>query len=93
MIAQLTGPLGRLVCTGLTVFWLLLLARVIVSFIVLAGWRPPATGPRRSAIDLLEDVTEPVLKPIRRVVPPTGMLDVSILVAFVVIIVLQLALC
>jgi YGGT family. len=93
MIAQLTGPFGRLVCTGLTVFWLILLARVIVSFIVLAGWRPPTTGPWRSAIDLLEDVTEPVLKPIRRLVPPTGMLDVSILVAFVVIIVLQLALC
>ena len=93
MIALLSGPLGRLVCLALTVFWLILLARVIVSFVQFGGWRPPATGPWRSAIDLLEDVTEPALKPIRKIVPPVGMLDASILVAFAVIIVLQLALC
>ncbi len=93
MIAALTGPWHSLVCIGLTVFSVILLARVISSWIVLAGGRPPAVGPLRSAVDLLEDITEPILKPIRKVVPPTGMLDASVLVAFVVIIVLQLALC
>ena len=93
MIATLQGPLGRLVCDLLRLFWLVLLARVIVSWVVFAGGRPPPDGPVRTAVDLLERITEPVLQPIRKIVPPAGMFDVSVLVAFAIILVLQLALC
>ncbi len=92
MIAAL-NPFLRLVCLSLRVFSILLLVRVIVSWIMLAGWRPPVTGPARSGYDLLFDVTEWALKPLRRIVPPVGMFDLSVVVAFVVIIVLQSALC
>ena len=83
----------RLLCLALTVYWLVLLARVIVSWIELAGVRPPVTGPLRTLFELLFDVTEPVLRPIRRIVPPAGPLDLSVIVAFVIIFVLQNALC
>jgi YggT family protein len=83
----------RLLCLGLTVYWLVLLARVFVSWIELAGVRPPVAGPVRSLFELLFDVTEPVLRPIRRIVPPAGPLDLSVIVAFVIIFVLQNALC
>ena len=53
--------------------------------------RPPVTGPFRSGYELLLDVTEPVLRPLRRIIPPVGMFDVSIVVAFVIILVLQQA--
>ena len=87
------NPFGRLICLALTVVWVLLLARVIVSWIEYFGGRPPMTGPLRSAYDLLIDVTEVGLKPLRRIVPPAGMFDISVLVAFVIIFVAQQALC
>ena len=39
------SPVETTLCVALTVFNLVLLARVIVSWIALAGARPPATGP------------------------------------------------
>jgi YggT family protein len=87
------NPFLRLVCLALTIFWLILLVRVILSWLELVGMRPPATGPIRSAYELLFDVTEPVLRPLRRIVPPAGPLDLSVLVAFIIIFVLQSALC
>jgi YggT family protein len=87
------NPFIRLLCLALTVYWLVLLARVIVSWIELAGVRPPVTGPLRTLFELLFDVPEPVLRPIRRIVPPAGPLDLSVIVAFVIIFVLQNALC
>jgi YggT family protein len=83
----------RLVCVALTLVWVILLVRVILSWIQLAGWRPPATGPLRSAYELLFDVTEPPLRALRRILPPAGMFDLSVVVAFIIIFVLQTVLC
>ncbi|HWC72175.1 MAG TPA: YggT family protein [Actinomycetota bacterium] len=83
----------RLVCLALTLISVILLVRVILSWIQLAGWRPPATGPLRSAYDLLYDVTEPPLRALRRILPPAGMFDLSVVVAFIIIFVLRTALC
>jgi YggT family protein len=83
----------RLICLALTLVSVILLARVILSWIQLAGWRPPATGPLRSAYDLLFDVTEPPLRALRRILPPAGMFDLSIVVAFIIIFVLRIAIC
>jgi YggT family protein len=83
----------RLVCVALTLIWIILLVRVILSWVQLAGWRPPATGPLRSAYELLFDVTEPPLRLLRRILPPAGMFDLSVVVLFIIIFVLQTALC
>jgi len=83
----------RLICLALTIIWVILLVRVILSWVQLAGWRPPATGPLRSAYDLLFDVTEPPLRLLRRILPPAGMFDLSVVVAFIIIFVLQTAIC
>lgn len=92
MVAE-TNPIVDLICVALTLFSLVLLARVVVSWLEVFGIRPPASGPLRTVYQLLFDVTEPVLAPIRRIVPPAGMLDLSVLVAFVVIFVARNALC
>ncbi|MGZ8582033.1 MAG: YggT family protein [Actinomycetota bacterium] len=83
----------RLLCVALTLVWVILLVRVILSWVQLAGWRPPATGPLRSAYELLYDVTEPPLRALRRILPPAGMFDLSVVVAFIIIFVLQTVLC
>jgi len=87
------SPFARLICLALTAVWLLLLVRVIVSWIEYFGVRRPMTGPLASAYDLLIEVTDVGLKPLRRIVPPAGMFDISVLVAFVIIFVAQQALC
>jgi YggT family protein len=92
MVAS-SNPLQSAFCLALTLAWLLLLARVIVSWVVFAGWRPPSTGPVRSAYDLLDNVTDWAIKPLRKIVPPAGMFDMSVLVAFIVIFVARTAFC
>jgi YggT family protein len=87
------SPVVRVLCLVLTVYSIVLLARVILSWVELSGWRPPATGPVRTIFELMFDVTEPVLKPLRRIVPPAGPLDLSVIVAFVIIFVLQRSFC
>ena len=87
------NPVSTLICLSLTLIWLLLLIRVVVSWIEYFGARPPLTGPLRSAYDLLIEVTEFGLRPLRKIVPPAGMFDISVLVAFVIIFVAQQALC
>ena len=87
------NPFLRLICFALSAYSIILLARVIVSWIELAGVRPPATGPLRTLFELLFDVTEPVLRLLRRVVPTAGPLDLSVIVAFVIIFVLRSAIC
>ena len=60
-----------------TVLWLLLIARVVLS------WTNP-TG-RRRAVAFIYQVTEPILAPIRRVLPPTGGIDWSPLIAMLLV--------
>jgi YggT family protein len=84
---------SELICIVLFIFLIVLFLRVIVSWIQFAGWRPPASGPLRAGFDLVIDVTEPPLRLLRRIVPPAGVLDLSVLVAFVVLVVLRTVFC
>jgi YggT family protein len=85
-----------IVCVVLTTYTIILFIRVLVSWAFLFGFRPPYSGPLRTVLDLLDDVTEPVLKPLRALIPPIragGMgLDLSIIIAFVILAVLRTAL-
>jgi YggT family protein len=96
MIAA-TNPVREVVCVLISAYTVILLIRVILSWAVTLGWRPPYSGPVRKVLDLLDDVTEPLLKPLRALIPPVRAgavgLDVSILVAFVILAVLQMAIC
>src|SRR3990172_10957505 len=57
----LMEPVSDLICIAVTVFWIVLLIRVVVSLLVyFAGVRPPSTGVLRSGHEILYDVTEPV---------------------------------
>lgn len=60
-----------------TVLWVLILARVIIS------WTNPRGG--GSLVAFVYQVTEPILAPIRRVLPPTSGIDWSPLIAMLVL--------
>jgi YggT family protein len=58
-----------------TVIWLLLIARVVLS------WTNPGGG----VVAFVYQATEPILAPIRRVLPPTGGIDWSPLIAMLLV--------
>jgi YggT family protein len=76
----------------LTLYWLILLARIILDFVIgVTGGR----GLSGMAIvyGIIYDLTEPVLRPIRRLIPPLRVgavaLDLSPILVFLMIAVLQ----
>ena len=73
-----------IICALLQVYFLVLIGRLILS------WFPVQPGTTMASISsILFELTEPVLGPLRRVIPPLGMFDLSPLVAFIGIQILQ----
>ena len=91
------SPVQRLICAALTAYWVILFAKVILSWLPMLGVRMPSSGPGRVALQLIDDVTEPVLRPLRKMISPVRMgavgLDMSVLVLFVILLVAQRAIC
>jgi YggT family protein len=65
----------------LTVLQFAIIGRAIIS------WFDPAG--RTTIARILIDITEPVIRPIRRIMPSTGVIDLSPLVALLIIWLLQ----
>ena len=72
----------RIICILLTLYWILLFARIILSWIP-----PPMGGLGRTLYDLVHDLTEPVLGLVRGLLPPIRMgavgLDLSPIIVFI----------
>jgi YggT family protein len=64
----------------LNLYTFVLLARAISSWIPVSY-----DSPFRPVVDFLYRVTEPVLAPVRQVLPPIGGLDLSFIVVFIAI--------
>lgn len=62
----------------LQLFNLALLARIILSWF-------PNVDRRNPVIQFLYDITEPVLRPVREMLPPSGMFDFSPMIVFLII--------
>lgn len=82
----------EIICWLLTAYYVLMLGRIILS------WFPISPNSAMASIySMLYAVTEPVLGPIRRVMPPMGMggmgLDLSPLIVFFGLLILQRAIC
>lgn len=73
----------QMLATLLQIYSFVLLARAIISWI-------PNLDPDNPGVRILYQLTEPILEPIRRIVPPLGgMMDVSLIIAWFATIVLQ----
>ncbi|HEY2302865.1 MAG TPA: YggT family protein [Acidimicrobiales bacterium] len=70
---------GKPLCVIGQIYVLILIARAILSWFPLSPESPFAAVWR-----FVFAVTEPLLAPLRRIIPPVGMLDLSFLVAFFV---------
>jgi len=64
-----------------TLLSLAILARVLLSWVRVSPYHP--------AVELLYQITEPILAPLRRVIPPMGMIDISPIVAMFLLQIIQ----
>jgi YggT family protein len=76
------------ICALLTAYLVVLGVRAVMS------WFPVRPGtPLSTLYGILLDLTEPVLAPLRRIIPPAGMFDLSFMVLFFVLIILRSVAC
>ncbi len=74
--------MGDILALVLQLFRWVLIARAIVSWI-------PNIDPYHPAVQLLYQITEPVLEPVRRLVPPMSGFDMSFIIVLFGTIVLE----
>ena len=77
-----------LLCSLISVYYIVLLARVFLS------WFPLQPGTALASIaSIVYQLTEPVMGPVRRLIPTVGMIDISPIVVFIGLQILQSAIC
>ncbi|MFV1981645.1 MAG: YggT family protein [Rhodothermia bacterium] len=76
------GSIVQLLATLIQLYSYVLLARIVLSWI-------PNVDRTNQIVQVLYQVTEPVLEPVRRVVPRLGMMDISPIVVFIGLHILQ----
>lgn len=77
-----------ILCALVTAYILVVFLRVILS------WIPSTGGGALSTVNrIVYDVTEPVLGPARRLIPPAGMFDLSATVVIIVLLLLRGVIC
>ena len=74
-------------CALLIAYILILFGRMIIS------WLPPTGGASATLARLLYDLTEPVLAPVRRIIPPVGMFDLSFTVVVIALLLVYNTVC
>lgn len=71
--------LVQIIDLAFRIFWFLILARIIFSFLRVNPYHP-TWGP---IMRFVYDVTEPVMAPIRRIMPPMSGLDFSPMIVLI----------
>jgi YggT family protein len=70
------------------VLWLLLIViivYVVMSWLIVGGVVSPYNTTTRQILRFLESILNPLLRPIRRIIPPIGQLDLSVFVLALII--------
>jgi len=80
---RIVALLGYVIYGLVSIYIMLVFVRIILSYTTL--------GYRNRVMRFLMNVTEPLLGPLRRIVPTVGMFDISPLVAFIILWILQVA--
>ncbi len=64
------------------VYTFILLIRILITWI-------PNLDPYNPVVRFLFQITEPVLEPARKLIPPIGMIDISPIVVFIILGIIQ----
>ena len=82
------GPVGGVIWLLLWLFFVLLIARLVIDYIQMfaRSWRP--TGVMLVVAEVIYTITDPPLKALRRLIPPLRIGSVSLDLSFLVLVVL-----
>ena len=81
VLANLLSALAELLRMVFEIYALILIVRVLIT------WVNP--DPFNPVVQFLSRMTDPVLEPLRRVIPPLGPIDISPIVALLILQALQ----
>jgi YggT family protein len=78
--------IGQVLATVLWLYWLILIARLILDFVRIfaRSWEP--RGPILLIAEFVYSITDPPLRALRKVIPPLRLGTVSLDLAFLVLI-------
>ncbi|HEY1539977.1 MAG TPA: YggT family protein [Solirubrobacteraceae bacterium] len=79
---EIAGFLNALI----TVYWIIIFAYILSTLYFSFGGRMPYAGWSSALLGFLRDVCEPYLGLFRRFIPPIGPIDISALVAILVLV-------
>ncbi len=85
----LLNTLYRLITALLSLAYFLVIATVVVSWLVAFGVLNMNNQFVRRIVRGIDAVTDPILRPIRRLIPPLGGLDFSPVILLIILYVLQ----
>ncbi len=84
-LAALRNEIAEFVSALITVYTLIILAYIVINLIFAFGARPGYYRWLDAVLTFLRDVSEPYLSIFRRFIPPIGPLDLSPIVAILVL--------
>jgi uncharacterized protein YggT (Ycf19 family) len=85
MLASTRSDIAGYVQTLIFVYTILIVAYILTSMFFQVGGRLPYSRGMNAAMTFLRDVCEPLLRIFRRFIPPLGPLDLSPMVAIIVL--------
>jgi YggT family protein len=71
------NTLGQLLLLALDIYTFIIIAQVVISWLVAFGVLNMGNPQATKLMELLGRATDPVMKPIRRFIPPLGGIDVT----------------
>ncbi len=85
LAASARGDIANYVNALLDVYVLLIFVYILSNMLLSFGLRPPYSRWTDAVLSFLRDVAEPYLRIFRKFIPPIGMLDLSPIVAIIVL--------
>jgi YggT family protein len=82
-------PLLQVLSVALNLYWWVVLVAVILSWLVALNMINTHNQIIRTIGNIVHQLTEPVLRKIRRVIPNAGNVDLSVIVLFLLILLAQ----
>lgn len=88
------GPLGLLLYSVAGLFNLTVWVFIIAIFIrVILSWVSPYGGRQNPVMGLISDLTEPLMRPARQMIPPIGGLDLSPMAVIILLVLTRMLIC
>ena len=85
IVADARGTIADYIDALVTVYWIIILAYILISWVEMLGARIPYSRTTSAIIGFLRDAAEPYLRLFRKIIPPMGGFDLSPIIAILVL--------